>query len=141
MPFSSAPPTLLYENPAGRLLADSKGFLRVEWLPGSHDQVAVQQLLEQELGILQKTGWGRVLSKLEHLGPQAPETIDWTLHNWLPRAAGSCSYRWGALLVAGNEQAVAASRAVLEKAGSQYRIQFQFFSCELSAEQWLLAQY
>lgn len=141
MPFSSAPPTLLYENPAGRLLADSKGFLRAEWLPDPADQVAVQQLLEQELLVLKKTGWGRVLSNQTHLGPPDSEIMQWVLTDWLPRAAGQCSFRWGALLVADNEQALAASRAVLEKAGAQHRIRFQFFSCEVVAEQWLLAQY
>jgi hypothetical protein len=139
MPFTSAPPALYFENQAGRLLADAQGFVRLEWLPGSANEAAVQAVFEQALLLLQSTGWGRMLINQYHLTPFTPALVQWLLTDWFARATPA-HYRWGAILSADNVFARLATTDMVGQARSQHHMQYQYFEAEPAAVSWLLSQ-
>lgn len=141
MPFASLPPSLYFENPAGRLLADAQGFVRLEWLPGSGDGAAVRAVFEQALVLLTSTGWSRMLINQQHLTPFTPEIVQWLLTDWFPRATGPGHYRWGAILSADNVFARLATTDMVGQARARHQMLYQYFEAEPAAISWLLSQY
>jgi hypothetical protein len=135
MPFSAAPPSLLFVNSAGQLFADSNGFLRLELLPDT-TVAAVGPLFEQALLLLKQTGWGRLLSSPWHF---PPDTTQWLATNWLPRAAGQGAYRWCAVPLTGPADSPL-PEVWVEMAHRRHRVGFQYFAGEARAVEWLLRQ-
>lgn len=130
---------VLFENVAGRLLADPAGFLRLVW-SAQPRQLADTQAVFAVMGpALLQRGWDRVLADQTLMLPYSPAEQHWISQEWLPGAGRQSGYRHLAILVSGNvlsRLATASVTAQLRESGLRYRT----FDEEPAAVEWLLRQ-
>jgi len=132
-------PTLLFENAAGRVLADAAGFLRLVWSAQPRQLADTQGLFGAVSQGLRQRGWGRVLADQTHLPPFSPDEQRWISQDWLPGDGQASGYRHGAILVSSNvlsRLATAYITSGLHASGLRYRS----FDDEPTAVAWLLCQ-
>lgn len=132
-------PTLLFENAAGRVLADPSGFVRLVWSANPRQLADTQALLRAVGQHLRQRGWSRVLADQTCLPPFSPDEQRWISQEWLPGEARASGYRHGAILVSGNvlsRLATAYITSVQQESGLRYRS----FDDEATAVAWLLRQ-
>jgi hypothetical protein len=130
--------TLLFNNSAGRLLEDARGFLRVTWHPGVISSAERYELLNELLRALERSGCGKVLGDQRYMPPLTPAEQAWVAENWTPRAVSQGLYRHRAILTARD---VAARRSIAGGVTlARGHINYCYFDNETEAIAWLLAQ-
>lgn len=127
-----------FENSAGRLVDDTRGFLRLTWHPNVTDPAARREVMEQVLGWLVRTGHGRVLADQRFMVPFTPAEQQWINDYWTPRALREGPYRRRAVLAARDAVARLSAAAIIMPMREQ--IPYCYFDNEAEAEAWLLAQ-
>ncbi|RPD43665.1 hypothetical protein DNI29_23295 [Hymenobacter sediminis] len=93
-PFSAVP-SICFENASAVILEEAQGlYLRVIWHSTEWSLSAAQRVMNELLGCMHRTGWGKVIFKQPPL-PSFPLAYHtWLLYDWLPRAqaAGGWCY-------------------------------------------------
>lgn len=130
--------TLLFENTAGQLLADSAGFLRMRWSASPRTLAATQAYLGHVRDSLRAHGWSRVLTNQTDMPAFSPTEQAWVTQEWLPEAVAA-GYRTGAIVVASNIfSRLATSFVTTNVQGLPLR--YRSFDDEATAVAWLLQQ-
>lgn len=127
-----------FENAAGRLVDDARGFLRIIWHPNVTDPAARRELMEQVLVWLVRTGHGRVFADQRFMTPFTSAEQQWINDYWTPRALQEGHYRCRAVLAARDAVARLSAAAVIMPMRDQ--IPYCYFDNEAEAVAWLLAQ-
>lgn len=130
--------SIFFENVAGRLADDARGFLRLTWHPNVTDPAARRELMEQVLVWLVRFGQGRVLADQRFMVPFTTTEQRWINDHWTPRALQEGRYRCRAVLAARDAVARLSAAAVIMPMRDQ--IPYCYFDNEAEAEAWLLAQ-
>jgi hypothetical protein len=131
-------PTLLFENPAGQLLADSASFLRMNWRAGARTLADTQGLLLHMSRALRQYKWHRVLANQVAMPAFSAEEQAWIRDEWLAQAAAN-GYRAGAILVATDTFARLATAYITTNVQG-LSIRYRSFDLETEAVAWLLQQ-
>lgn len=131
--------TLLFENPAGQLLLDPAGYLRLVWSSQPRQLPATQALLAALAAGLRQHRLGRVLANQTDMPPFSPDEQRWIAEQWLPQQARPAGYRSGAILVASNVLSRLAT-ALVTGGSHDDATRYRSFDDEASAVAWLLRQ-
>ncbi|MBF9221659.1 hypothetical protein [Hymenobacter ruricola] len=130
---------VLFENAAGRLLADPVGFLRATWSPGPRTLADTQALFEQMLRGLQQQRWSRILINQLAMPPFSPAEQQWIARTWLPRAVAEGGYRHGAVVVS-PDVLVRLATAFVTTTVQGLPLVYRSFDTEAAAAAWLAQQ-
>lgn len=134
----SSSPTLLFQNTAGQVLADSAGFIRLVWSGQPRQLADTQAILDAVAQHLYQRRWGRVLANQTHMLPFSPEEQRWIAQEWLPGSARTSGYRAGAIVVSAS---VLGRLATAYITGAQNdSLRYRSFDTEETALAWLLRQ-
>lgn len=139
MTTSSPAPQPFFANPAGQLLADAGGFLRIDWSPEPRTLAELQQFCEQIVQGLRRHGWSRALGNQARMRPFSPEEQQWITREWLPRVVREGGYRHGALVVSPNVLVRLATAYVTTNVHG-LPLTYRSFEHEAEAVKWLLQQ-
>jgi hypothetical protein len=132
-------PALLFENAAGRVLADPAGFLRLVWSANPRHLTDTQAILRAASQHLRQRGWSRLLGDQTHLAPFSPEEQHWISQEWLPSDARASGYRHGAILVSSQVLSRLAT-AYITSGQPASDTRYRSFDDEATAVDWLLRQ-
>ncbi|GAB2944390.1 hypothetical protein GCM10027048_06470 [Hymenobacter coalescens] len=127
-----------FENSAGRLVDDPRGFLRIVWHPSVTDVATRRELMDQVLAWLVRYQKGKVYADQRFMAPFSIAEQRWIQEQWTPRAVREGNYRCRAILGARDAKARLSSAAVTTPAREQ--ISYCYFDNEPEAVAWLLAQ-
>ncbi|RZL07844.1 MAG: hypothetical protein EOO62_16455 [Hymenobacter sp.] len=128
--------TLLFTNPAGRLLADPAGFLRVYWSAQPRTLAYTQALFTSMSEALQQRGWSRILVNQVAMRPFSPAEQQWITQEWLPQAVQQSGYRRGAVVVSTDTYARLATSFITTNVGG-LPLRYRSFDQEAMAAEWL----
>lgn len=132
-------PALLFENTAGRVLADPAGFLRLMWSAQPRQLADTQALLMAASQHLRQRGWSRLIGDQTHMPPFSPDEQQWISQEWLPKVAYASGYRHGAIVVSSHVLSRLAT-AYITNATSSAGMRYRSFDDEATAVAWLLRQ-
>jgi hypothetical protein len=132
-------PALLFENVAGRILADPAGFLRLVWSAQPRQLSDTQALLQAASQHLRQRGWSRLLGDQTHLPPFSPDEQQWISQEWLPKEAYDSGYRHGAIVVSSHVLSRLAT-AYITSGSPASGMRYRSFDDETTAVAWLLRQ-
>lgn len=130
----------MFENTAGRVLADPAGYLRLVWGSQVRQLPATQALLGALAGQLHQHQWGRVLADQTHMAPFSPDEQQWISQQWLPGEARASGYRTGAIVVASAVLSRLATAFVTNSTQGNSFLRYRSFDDEHTALEWLLRQ-
>ena len=130
----SAP--LLFENPAGRLLADPAGFIGMYWASTPRTLADTQGLLGALARALHQRGWGKVLAYQVDMQPFSPAEQQWISQEWLQPAVQESGYRYGAIVVSTNTYTRLATAFITTNVGG-LPLRYRSFDDEAAAVTWL----
>ena len=131
--------SVLFENPAGQLVADPAGFLRLNWLAAPRTIADTQSLLNYLAQALQQRGWGRVLANQTEMPSFSPAEQQWISQEWLPRAVRVGGYRYAAIVVSTDTYARLAT-AYITTSVQGLPMRYRSFDQEAEAVAWLSQQ-
>ena len=138
MSLRSTSTLFYYENAAGSLRGDTRGFLHLVWNAGAALDQDRHLIFEHLLTWLQQHDTGKVLVDQRQMTPFSTATQVWLLGEWMPRAVASRSFRHRAILAAHDVFTRLATAAVVAPAWKQ--INSRYFNEEKEAVAWLVAQ-
>lgn len=130
---------ILFNNAAGRLLADPAGFLRVHWGPGPRTLTDTGALFAAITKALIQYRWSKVLVNQVHMQPFTTQEQLWVAQEWLPHAVQEGGYRYGAVVVSTNEFARLAT-AFITISVKGLPILYRSFDEEEQAAHWISQQ-
>lgn len=133
--MTAGPPAVLFTNPAGQLLADPAGFLRVAWGSQPRSSQATKALFEQILLQLRRQQWSRALINQVGMQPFTPADQQWIAYDWLPRAVQG-GYRHGALVVSA-DVLVRLATAYITTHVQGLPLTYRSFDSDADAVRWL----
>lgn len=137
--MAAADSLLIFQNPAGQLVADPAGFVRMTWTGGKRTLADTQALLTQLANALKQRGWGKVLADQTLMPSFSPAEQQWVTQEWLLQAVHDGGYRYGALVVAADTFArLATSFITNEVRGLPLR--YRSFDQVADAAAWLRQQ-
>lgn len=131
--------TVLLQNPAGQVLADPAGFLRLEWGSQPRSFAHIQAMFTTAAQALAQRGWSRILINQVGMIPFSPQAQQWVSEEWLPAAVAVSGYRAGAVVVATNVLTRLATAYITTNA-SNLPLRYRSFDTEAAAVSWLLDQ-
>ena len=134
-----APPTVYFENTAGRLLTDPAGFLRVVWSNQLRGPQDVEALFTHMTRALRQYGWSRILIDQVAMRRFTPQEQEWVANKWLPHAVQEGGYRFGAVLVSPDVMTRLATAYITTKIQG-LSVVYHSFGEEATAVDWLLRQ-
>jgi hypothetical protein len=137
--MSPTAPLLLFENAAGRLLADPAGFLRTTWSPGARTLADAQALFTQMARALEQRGWSRILINQAAMPPFTPQEQQWIAQQWLPGAVPRAGYRHGAVVVS-PDVLVRLATAFVTTSVQGLPLTYRSFDTDAAATSWLAQQ-
>ncbi|MDO7851166.1 hypothetical protein [Hymenobacter convexus] len=132
-------PELLFENNAGRLTADSAGFLRTTWSSQPRTLADTQALFNAMLRGLEQRRWSRILVNQAQMTPFTPAEQQWVAQNWLARAVTEGGYRFGAVVVSPHVLVRLATAFVTTNVQG-LPLTYRTFDTEAQATAWLAQQ-
>lgn len=97
--MAAASVVLLFDNPAGQVLADPAGFLRAHWATGPRTLADTQALFVHIALALAQRGWSKVLVDQATMRPFSAAEQEWVAQQWLPQAVTESGYCYGAVVV------------------------------------------
>ncbi|MGI4824485.1 MAG: hypothetical protein ACRYFV_25020 [Janthinobacterium lividum] len=130
---------ILFENVAGRLQADSAGFLRVYWGPGPRTLTDTGALFAAITKALLKYQWSKILVNQVHMQPFTTQEQLWIAQEWLPHAVREGGYRFGAVVVSAN-QFTRLATAFITISVQGLPILYRSFDKEEQAVSWIIKQ-
>lgn len=133
----SAP--LLFENPAGRLLAYPAGFIGMYWAAAPRALADTQALLNALAQALRQRGWGKVLAYQVNMQPFSSVEQQWISQEWLQPAVQESGYRYGAIVVSTNTYTRLATAFITTNVGG-LPLRYRSFDSEDAAVAWLQQQ-
>ena len=136
--MSPAVPRLLYENPAGQLLADPAEFLRTNWGSQRRTPADTRELFNHMLRSLQQHRWSRILISQVGMAPFSPAEQQWVAQEWLPRAVQEGGYRHGA--VVSSDVLVRLATAYVTTHVQGLPLVYRSFETDAEAVRWLVQQ-
>ena len=132
-------PTLVFENAAGRILADPAGFLRSYWGPQPRTLADTQAFLGHLTRAMLHYGHSSVLSNQTEMIPLTPTEQAWVAQEWLPQAVHTAGYRACAVVLATSLYARLAM-AFVTTSVQGLPMRYRSFDSEEAAVAWLLQQ-
>lgn len=129
----------LFTNPAGQLLADPAGFLRVYWAAYPRTLAYTQALFASMSEALEQRGWGKILVNQVQMKPFSPPEQQWVAQEWLPQAVQQSGYRHGAVVVSTDIFARLATSFITTNVGG-LPLRYRSFDQETEATEWLQQQ-
>ena len=137
--MSPATPLLLFKNNAGQLLADSAGFLRVNWAAQPRTLAETRALFGSMQRELQQHRWSRILINQVGMAPFTQAEQQWVAHEWLPQAVQVGGYRHGAVVVS-HDVLVRLATAYVTTNVQGLPLTYRSFDRDADAVQWLTQQ-
>jgi len=131
--------TLLLQNAAGQVLADSAGFLRLRWGAQPRSLTDTRAMFTTAAQALARYGWHCMLINQVDMLPFTPQEQQWISTDWLPEAVRTSGYRFGAVVVATDVRTRLATSYVTTSA-SALPLRYRSFDSEAAAANWLLTQ-
>ncbi|RZL07843.1 MAG: hypothetical protein EOO62_16450 [Hymenobacter sp.] len=128
---------LLFKNPAGQLLADPAGFIRLTWSAAPRQLADTQALLTQLAHALRQHNWGKVLADQTLMPSFSPAEQQWIAQQWLPQAVQQSGYRHGAIVVSMDTYARLAT-AFITTSVQGLPLRYRSFDDAAQAAAWLL---
>ena len=129
--------SVLFKNPAGQLLADPAGFVRMTWSAAPRTLADTQGLLTQLAHALQQRGWGKVLADQTLMSSFSPAEQQWIAQEWLTPAVQESGYRYGAIVVSTDTYARLATAFITTNVQG-LPLRYRSFDQEAEAAAWLL---
>jgi hypothetical protein len=131
--------SVLFENPAGQLVADPAGFLRMTWSANLRTLADTQGLLNHMAQALRQRGWAKVLANQTAMRSFSPAEQQWIAEEWLPEAVQTNGYRYGAIVVSTDTYARLATAFITTNVGG-LAVRYRSFDAEEQAVAWLRQQ-
>ena len=128
--------TLLFTNPAGRLLADPAGYLRAYWTTQPRALADTQALFTSMGAALRQRNWSKILVNQVAMRPFSPAEQQWVTQEWLPQAVQAQGYRYGAVVVSTDIFARLATSFITANVGG-LPLRCRSFDQEAEALAWL----
>jgi len=129
----------LFENNAGRLVADDAGFLRTTWSGQRSTLADTQGLFNAMLRGLQQRRWSRILVNQVQMPSFTPAEQQWVSKSWLPRAVAEGGYRFGAVVVS-PDVLVRLATAFVTTNVQGLPLVYRTFDTDAQATEWLAQQ-
>jgi hypothetical protein len=136
---SAAPLTTFLTSAAGQVFADPAGFVRVVWSGQPRTFAETCAMLTTAATVLERYGWGRILTIQTSMLPFSPEEQQWITQEWLPAAVLTSGYRFGAVVVSANVLTRLATAFVTTNF-SDLPLRYRSFDGDAEAIAWLLQQ-
>ena len=127
---------LLFDNPAGQVLADPAGFLRTRWAPGPRTLADTQAVFAHIAQALARRGWGKVLINQANMQSFSAAEQEWVAQQWLPPAVQESGYRYGVVVVSPDTYTRLAT-AYITTSVPGLPLRYRSFDTEAAAEAWL----
>jgi hypothetical protein len=128
---------VLFQNPAGQLAADPRGFLRLTWSATPRTLADTQALLSHTISTLQQRGWSKMLGDQTAMLPFSAAEQQWVAQHWLPLAVQVGGYRYGAIVVSADTYARLATAYITTNVGG-LPMRYRSFDDASQAIAWLL---
>ncbi|UOR05093.1 hypothetical protein MUN82_19415 [Hymenobacter aerilatus] len=130
---------LYFENAAGRVEEDRRGFVRLTYTQGRRETSAWHGLLQHTKHLLARQGQGVLLVDQRHMQAFSLEEQRWLVEEWLPQAIVEGGYRYGAVVQAHDAFARLAMDTIRLHAKNM-QLTYRYFTDELEAVAWLQEQ-
>jgi len=131
--------SVLLQNAAGQVVADSGGYVRLHWGSRPRQVADTRAMFLTAAQALRQRSWGRILINQVQMLPFSPEEQRWISQEWLPAAVRESGYRFGAVVVATNVLTRLAT-AFVTTSFSDLPLRYRSFDAEAEAVAWLLQQ-
>lgn len=131
---------LYFENAAGRVEEDVRGFVKLRYFAGPPNTEAWHGLLQHTKQLLARQGKGLMLVDQQDMTSFKPAEQAWLVEVWLPQAITEGGYRFGAVIQAHDVFARLSMDTVRTQARDMH-LTYRYFTDEATAVAWLLAQH
>ena len=131
--------SLLFDNPAGQLLADPAGFIQLRWAATPRTLADTQALLTHLASAFRQRGTGKALAYQVDMHPFSPAEQAWIMQEWLPTAVRESGYRYGAIVVSADIYARLATAFITTNVQG-LPLRYRSFDDEATATAWLRQQ-
>lgn len=125
--------------PAGELRVCLEGYIHLVWGPESKDSQAAQVVFTHVLGLLQRTGYRKLLTDQRQRAIATEEYMGWLLAIWLTQAGGGPLLTHVAVVTARSLEVRLQAVDVCRQGLYRYGICSRFFDSPAAAEAWLRA--
>ncbi|GAB3236333.1 hypothetical protein GCM10027346_26930 [Hymenobacter seoulensis] len=127
---------LYFENPSGRLLEHTDGYLIVQYHPGKRNFAELQTFLNKASELLQRRSWHKILGDQRAMAAFTEEERLWITENWLQRTSITGKPYYGAVLLSHDVFARLSMNLVMNEARESSLI-YRLFEDEAAAIAWL----
>jgi hypothetical protein len=135
MPYSTL--RLYFENAVGRLLENPRGYLVVEYKPGSRKLSELQAFLHHASQALARNAWNKLLGDQRLMAPFTPEESQWITEYWLSAAQLRTDTVYGAVLLPHDVFARLSVSQLMHDAKAS-AMTYRLFQEHAEAEAWLI---
>ncbi|MGI4741374.1 MAG: STAS/SEC14 domain-containing protein [Janthinobacterium lividum] len=127
---------LLFDNPAGQVLADPAGFLCTRWAAGPRTLADTQAIFSHIAQALAQRRWSKVLINQGSMQSFSAAEQEWVAQQWLPQAVQESGYRYGAVVVSPDTYTRLATAYITTNVQG-LPLRYRSFDTEEAAEAWL----